>query len=133
MRISDWSSDVCSSDLLREVRDELELVQGASHPFDLDAYLAGRQTPVFFGSAVNNFGVQLLLDSFVRQAPSPRSRETNTRMAEPAEPKHSGLGTKNQAKPDPHHPCRTAIMIWCSGQYVPALTAQPVSAGIGCP
>src|SRR3546814_14463690 len=77
------------ADVLREVRDELELVQGASHPFDLAAYLAGRQTPVFFGSAVNNFGVQLLLDFFVRHAPSPRPRETTTRMVEPAEPKRS--------------------------------------------
>ncbi len=57
------------ADMLRELRDELELVEGASHPFDRDAYLAGKQTPVFFGSAVNNFGVQLLLDFFVENAP----------------------------------------------------------------
>ncbi len=59
-----------------ELREELELVQGASHPFDVDEYLAGKQTPVFFGSAVNNFGVQLLLDFFVEHAPSPRPRGT---------------------------------------------------------
>src|SRR5687767_10345052 len=57
------------ADMLRELRDELELVQGASHAFDADAYLAGTQTPVFFGSAVNNFGVQPLLDFFVDHAP----------------------------------------------------------------
>src|ERR1700742_2590010 len=67
------------SDMLRELRDELELVEGASPPFDEAAYLAGKQTPVFFGSAVNNFGVQLLLDFFVEHAPSPRSRDTLTR------------------------------------------------------
>ena len=61
---------------LAELRDELELVQGASHPFELDKYLSGEQTPVFFGSAVNNFGVQLLLDFFVEHAPSPRPRAT---------------------------------------------------------
>ena len=64
---------------LRELREELELVQGASHPFDLDAYLAGRQTPVFFGSAVNNFGVQPLLDFFVEHAPSPHAARDDRR------------------------------------------------------
>ena len=53
-------------------REELELVQGASNPFDLDAYRAGQQTPVFFGSGVNNFGVQPLLDFFVKHAPAPQ-------------------------------------------------------------
>ena len=67
------------ADMLRELRDELELVEGASHPFDAQAYLAGKQTPVFFGSAVNNFGVQLLLDFFVEHAPAPKSRATTTR------------------------------------------------------
>jgi len=74
----------------KELHDELELVKGASHPFDADAYLAGRQTPVFFGSAVNNFGVQLLLDFFVRHAPA-RSRSATrspraSRCRSPASP-----------------------------------------------
>src|SRR5690606_20563397 len=73
--------------MLSELRDELELVQGASHPFDLQAYLRGEQTPVFFGSAVNNFGVQPLLDFFVEHAPSPRPRATTTREVAPTEPK----------------------------------------------
>ncbi|HWP86462.1 MAG TPA: peptide chain release factor 3, partial [Burkholderiales bacterium] len=63
-------------DMLRELREELELVEGASHRFDVDRYLAGRQSPVFFGSAVNNFGVQPLLDFFVEHAPAPRPRAT---------------------------------------------------------
>ena len=64
------------ADALAELREELELVQGASHPFDLDKYLAGEQTPVFFGSGINNFGVQPLLDFFVEHAPSPQARTT---------------------------------------------------------
>ena len=63
--------------MLAELREELELVEGASHPFDLDAYLSGKQTPVFFGSGINNFGVQLLLDFFVEHAPPPRPRPTS--------------------------------------------------------
>jgi len=66
--------------MLAELRDELELVEGASHPFDPARYLAGLQTPVFFGSAVNNFGVQLLLDFFVEHAPAPKPRETTSRV-----------------------------------------------------
>ena len=83
--------------MLAELRDELELVQGASHPFDPAAYLAGKQTPVFFGSAVNNFGVQLLLDFFVEHAPAPRPRATTTREAEPEEESFSGFVFKIQA------------------------------------
>ena len=72
-----------------ELRDELELVQGASHPFDLEAYLAGKQTPVFFGSAVNNFGVQPLLDFFVEHAPSPQPRATTESRGRSPTKKHS--------------------------------------------
>ena len=66
--------DEVLSDQARELRDEMELVEGASHPFDLDAYRAGRLTPVFFGCAINNFGVRELLDAFVDYAPPPRPR-----------------------------------------------------------
>ncbi|WP_027079214.1 peptide chain release factor 3 [Luteimonas mephitis] len=115
--------------MLRELRDELELVQGASHPFDLEAYLAGRQTPVFFGSAVNNFGVQLLLDFFVRHAPAPRPRETTTRMVEPAEAKLSGFVFKIQANMDPMHRDRVAFMRVCSGRFVAGMKALHVRSG----
>jgi peptide chain release factor 3 len=67
------------ADALAELREELELVQGASHPFELEKYLAGAQTPVFFGSGINNFGVQPLLDFFVEHAPSPQPRATSAR------------------------------------------------------
>ncbi|MHB8680137.1 MAG: peptide chain release factor 3, partial [Rudaea sp.] len=105
------------ADMLRELRDELELVQGASHPFDADAYLAGKQTPVFFGSAVNNFGVQLLLDFFVAHAPSPKPRATSTREVAPLEGKLSGFVFKIQANMDPQHRDRVAFMRICSGTF----------------
>jgi len=117
------------ADMLRELRDELELVQGASHPFDLQAYLAGRQTPVFFGSAVNNFGVQLLLDFFVRHAPAPRPRETTSRMVEPAETKLSGFVFKIQANMDPMHRDRVAFMRVCSGRFAAGMKALHVRSG----
>lgn len=77
--------------MLTDLRDELELVQGASHPFDLEAYRAGKQTPVFFGSGVNNFGVQPLLDFFVEHAPSPQARSTTGREIAPEENKLTGF------------------------------------------
>ncbi len=103
--------------LHRELLDELELVCGASHPFDLDAYLAGRQTPVFFGSAVNNFGVQLLLDFFVEHAPSPRPRASDQRLIEPSKPTFSGFVFKIQANMDPNHRDRVAFLRICSGRF----------------
>ncbi|HPF74340.1 MAG: peptide chain release factor 3 [Rhodanobacteraceae bacterium] len=114
---------------LAELRDELELVQGASHTFDLDAYLRGEQTPVFFGSAVNNFGVQLLLDFFVKHAPSPQPRATTTREVDPAEDKLTGFVFKIQANMDPQHRDRVAFMRVCSGTFDPAGKAFHVRSG----
>ncbi|MCE2944678.1 MAG: peptide chain release factor 3 [Lysobacteraceae bacterium] len=102
---------------LAELRDELELVQGASNAFDKQAYLEGRQTPVFFGSAVNNFGVQLLLDFFVEHAPPPKTRATTTRAVEPEEEKLTGFVFKIQANMDPQHRDRVAFMRICSGHF----------------
>ncbi len=117
------------ADMLRELRDELELVQGASHPFDVDAYLAGRQTPVFFGSAVNNFGVQLLLDFFVEHAPAPKARETTTRAIAPLEDKLTGFVFKIQANMDPQHRDRVAFMRICSGTFNGGMKAFHVRSG----
>jgi len=102
---------------LAELRDELELVQGASHGFDADKYRQGKQTPVFFGSAVNNFGVQLLLDFFVEYAPSPKARATTTRAIEPEEEKFTGFVFKIQANMDPQHRDRVAFLRVCSGRF----------------
>jgi peptide chain release factor 3 len=104
-------------DMLKEVRDELELVEGASHPFEIEKYLAGQQTPVFFGSAVNNFGVQLLLDFFVEHAPSPKSRSTTVRDIAPEEENFSGFVFKIQANMDPQHRDRVAFLRICSGRF----------------
>ncbi|GAB3030930.1 peptide chain release factor 3 [Oleiagrimonas citrea] len=105
------------AEALAELRDELELVTGAVEPFDPAQYLAGKQTPVFFGSAVNNFGVQLLLDFFVEHAPGPQPRATTTREVEADEEKLSGFVFKIQANMDPAHRDRVAFMRVCSGTY----------------
>jgi peptide chain release factor 3 len=109
--------DELLGDQARELRDELELVQGASHPLDLDAYRAGKQTPVFFGSAINNFGVKELLDAFVEYAPPPRPREAGSRLVDPEEDKFSGFVFKIQANMDPAHRDRVAFLRVCSGRY----------------
>jgi len=99
-------------------RDEVELVRGAAPAFSPREYLEGRQTPVFFGSAINNFGVTELLSMFVRQAPGPQARETTVRTVDPLEEKLTGFVFKIQANMDPGHRDRIAFMRICSGRYV---------------
>ncbi|PPU09072.1 peptide chain release factor 3 [Xanthomonas arboricola] len=115
--------------MLAELRDELELVQGASNPFDLQAYRAGQQTPVFFGSGVNNFGVQPLLDFFIEQAPPPQARDTTGRRVEATEAKLSGFVFKIQANMDPQHRDRVAFMRVCSGKFTAGMKALHVRSG----
>jgi peptide chain release factor 3 len=124
----------------RELREELELVQGASHAFDREAYLAGRLTPVFFGSAINNFGVQELLDDFVEYAPAPLPRPTQTRAVDPSEPAFTGFVFKIQANMDPNHRDRIAFLRICSGTFtkgaklrfqMPKECSDAAPAGIG--
>ena len=112
-----------------ELRGEIELVQGASHEFDKEAYLAGEQTPVFFGSAINNFGVTPLLDAFVENAPQPASRETVGRTVESSEPKLTGFVFKIQANMDPAHRDRVAFMRICSGEFQAGMKMQHVRLG----
>jgi peptide chain release factor 3 len=100
-----------------EVREEIELLQGASHPFDLEAYLAGRQTPVFFGSAINNFGILELLDTFADYAPEPQGRQARERKVDASEEPFSGFVFKIQANMDPAHRDRIAFLRICSGRY----------------
>ncbi|MFB2600875.1 peptide chain release factor 3 [Rhizobium phaseoli] len=116
-------------DLAQQLRDELELVQGASHPFDLEAYRAGKQTPVFFGSGVNNFGVQPLLDFFVEHAPSPQARSTTGREIAPEENKLTGFVFKIQANMDPQHRDRVAFMRVCSGRFSAGMKTFHVRTG----
>ncbi|MGB9429470.1 MAG: peptide chain release factor 3 [Gammaproteobacteria bacterium] len=111
------------------VRAEVELVRGASHTFDQREYLAGRLTPVFFGSAINNFGVRELLDTFVEHAPPPRARMAVTRSVAPLEEKLSGFVFKIQANMDPQHHDRIAFLRLCSGRYVPGMRVKHVRIG----
>ena len=104
-------------------------MQGASHEFDPAAYLAGEQTPVFFGSAINNFGVTPLLDAFVENAPAPESRQTVGREVEADEPKLTGFVFKIQANMDPAHRDRVAFMRICSGRFQAGMKMQHVRLG----
>jgi peptide chain release factor 3 len=102
-------------------REEVELVRGAATAFNVDAYLAGRQTPVFFGSAISNFGVEELLRSFARYAPAPLPRATRQRIVQPTEARLTGFVFKIQANMDPGHRDRIAFMRVCSGRYAPGM------------
>lgn len=112
-----------------EVREEIELVRGATHKFDLQEYLAGRLTPVFFGTALGNFGVREMLDDFVEWAPPPLGRETNQREVLAEELKLSGFVFKIQANMDPKHRDRIAFMRLCSGTYTRGMKMHHVRLG----
>ncbi|MBK6631865.1 MAG: peptide chain release factor 3 [Betaproteobacteria bacterium] len=103
------------------LREDVELIQGASHPFDITAFLAGTQSPVFFGSGINNFGVREILQALVEWAPPPQPRDGGTRMVQPAEPPFSGFVFKIQANMDPKHRDRIAFFRVCSGRYTPGM------------
>ncbi len=124
------SSDDCVIDDLRDsrldallgeqadvLREEVELLEGAANPFDRDAYLKGSQTPLFFGSAINNFGVRELLDAFVEFSPPPQPRATTTREVAPDEAQFSAFAFKIQANMDPAHRDRIAFFRVCSGRF----------------
>jgi peptide chain release factor 3 len=100
-----------------ELREDIELLEGAANPFEPEEYLKGNQTPVFFGSAINNFGVEELLDAFVEQAPAPRPADTTTREVSPYEEPFSGFVFKIQANMDPAHRDRIAFLRVCSGTF----------------
>lgn len=103
---------------LAEFREQADLASGAMDPFDHGRYLAGDQSPVFFGSAINNFGVKHLLDSFVANAPSPMPRLAEQRKVEATEPNFTGFVFKIQANTDPKHRDRIAFVRVCSGKFV---------------
>lgn len=121
--------DEVIGDQAAELRDEIELVRGASHELDLDAYAVGDLTPVFFGSAINNFGVKELLDAFVKYAPGPRTREAQQRPVKPEEEKFTGFVFKIQANMDPAHRDRIAFLRVCSGCYKKGMKMRHVRIG----
>ena len=100
-----------------ELRENIELLEGAASPFELRHFLSGAQTPVFFGSAINNFGVRELLNAFVEFAPAPGPRQTETRIVAPDETAFSGFCFKIQANMDPAHRDRIAFFRICSGKF----------------
>ncbi len=100
-----------------KLRNDIELLEGAANPFDLKEYLKASQSPVFFGSAINNFGVKELLDAFVELAPCPAPRATVTRMVAPEEEQFSGFTFKIQANMNPAHRDRIAFFRICSGKF----------------
>jgi peptide chain release factor 3 len=106
------------------LRHDVDLLRSASAPFDLAAFLAGRQSPVFFGSGINNFGVQEILSALTQWAPPPQPRDGGTRMVEPAEAPFTGFVFKIQANMDPRHRDRIAFFRVCSGRYSPAMKVQ---------
>jgi peptide chain release factor 3 len=110
-------------------REEIDLVRGASHQFAPADYLAGRRTPVFFGSAINNFGVAELLSAFVEHAPAPRPRATTSRTVDAFEPRLTGFVFKIQANMDPGHRDRIAFMRICSGRYQKGMRLHHVRLG----
>ncbi len=102
---------------IEQLKMEVELVHGASNPFDLEAFLAGTQTPVFFGSAINNFGVREILNALLDWARPPGPRDATIRDVAPTESKFSGFVFKIQANMDPSHRDRIAFLRVCSGHF----------------
>ncbi|MDX8389420.1 MAG: peptide chain release factor 3 [Mariprofundaceae bacterium] len=115
--LSDPNLDQLLGEQANELRDDIELLEGAAEPFDHQQFLKGNQTPVFFGSAINNFGVRELLDAFVEKAPMPISRPTTTREVSPLEEDFSAFAFKIQANMDPAHRDRIAFLRICSGRF----------------
>jgi len=102
---------------VEKLREDVEMARGLCPEFDFEAYRGGHMTPVFFGSAINNFGVQELLRGVAEIAPPPRPQPTSTRGIEPNESKVSGFVFKIQANMDPKHRDRIAFMRMCSGHF----------------
>jgi peptide chain release factor 3 len=118
-----------SEDDAKRWRDEMELVTTAAGQFDLEAFQHGTLTPVYFGSALKNFGVRNLLDALVAYAPPPRAQKASTRTVEATEPTMSGVVFKIQANMDPNHRDRIAFMRVCSGKLTRNMRVKVVRSG----
>ncbi|MDZ4180117.1 MAG: peptide chain release factor 3 [Coriobacteriia bacterium] len=122
-------SDATGLSWLAHARDELELLSGIGADHDHDAFLAGRATPVFFGAAVSNIGVRLLLDAVVDLAPAPSARPTADGGAVPVDESFSGLVFKVQANMDPAHRDHIAFVRVCSGVFERGMTLTHMATG----
>ena len=116
-------------DQLEDLLEEIELVRGASHEFDQQRYLDGQLTPVYFGSALRNFGVMEMLDGFVKVSPAPIQRLTTEQPVDPKDEQFSGFVFKIQANMDPKHRDRMAFMRICSGSYQQGMKMHHVRIG----
>ena len=125
---SDEATQVLGDDA-EAFRDEIELLKGACPEFSVEEYLAARQTPVFFGSAISNFGVKELLDEFVVHAPAPIPRQTDTRLIQSNEDDLTGFVFKIQANMDPGHRDRIAFMRICSGEFRAGMKLKHIRSG----
>ena len=121
--------EVLGEELAQEARDEIELITGTTNPFNIDDFLDGKQTPIFFGSAINNFGIENLLDGFIQYAPTPQGRESDVRNVMPNENKLTGFVFKIQANMDPKHHDRLAFMRIVSGEYQKGMKVLQVATG----
>lgn len=116
-------------DWAQSLRDQLDLVQGVLPPFCLERFLAGEVTPVFWGTALGNFGIDHMLDGLTQWAPSPQPRVTLSRVVQPQEHDFSGFVFKIQANMDPQHRDRIAFLRIVSGQYEPGIKLHHVRLG----
>jgi peptide chain release factor 3 len=114
---------------VKKLREEVEMARGLCPAFDLESYRAGHLTPVFFGSALNNFGVRMLLDGLAELAPSPRPQRAVERLVEPSESKVTGFVFKIQANMDPKHHDRVAFVRLCSGHFERGMKLCHVRSG----
>ena len=110
----------------QEIREEIELVRGATNTFDNKLFLSGQLTPVFFGTALSNFGIREMLNSFIELAPPPQSRTAIERNVDANEEDFSGFVFKIQANMDPKHRDRIAFMRVCSGRYIKGMKIHHV-------
>jgi peptide chain release factor 3 len=116
-------------DEMPALRHDVELIREASSPFDLAEFHAGRQSPVFFGSGINNFGVQEILQALIDWAPPPQPRDGTSRVVAPTEPAFTGFVFKIQANMDPKHRDRIAFFRVCSGRYAPGMKVRHLRSG----
>lgn len=122
-------ADLIEPDLLQQLRDELELLEGVGTEFDLEAIHAGQLTPVFWGSAMTNFGVELFLEAFLDYALKPGARRSSVGDMEPDYPEFSGFVFKLQANMDPRHRDRIAFVRVCTGKFEKDMTVQHARSG----
>ena len=115
--LNDPQLDQLVGEYADQLREDVELIDSVYDPFNIELYQAGQLAPVFFGSAMNNFGVKELLDKFLEIAPIPQHRESNMRLVEPDEKKFSGFVFKIHANIDPRHRDRIAFLRVCSGTF----------------